>query len=288
MTTNTGKPYERLTVRVFKALLAQQSVKNVRVEHDIKLTGLSRVPRQVDVYWEFEAAGITHRVIVECKDHGDPVNVGTVSELVGRLYDMPGHLGAIVARSGFQSGARELAEAHRIVLYELRPPEEEDWKPWDGFITGVDMEMKLDAPRMHAVDFVLDEAWNRQQMRDCGLDRFEYSLVVGPELTIEDEGGVAIATVQDIYRGMIGSLSPGPPEWREHHFADPVYIQTGRAEFPRLRALGVKMLLEMRQLRIPIQVRLDAFVSLVLKEVGNGNVTLLDAHGQPLAPPPTD
>lgn len=120
MTTNTGKPYERLTRRVFETLLAQQSVKNLRVEHDIKLQGLTN-EHQIDVYWEFETGGITYRTVVECKDKTKPVEKQTLHALWTTLQDLPGQpRGVVVARSGFQEGAERFAKAHGILLYELR------------------------------------------------------------------------------------------------------------------------------------------------------------------------
>jgi len=122
MTTNTGKPYEKLTRRVFEALLAQQSVRNLRVEHDVKLKGITN-EHQVDVYWEFDAGGITYRTVVECKDWKEPVEQGVLFALHSVLQQLPGQpRGVVVARSGFQEGAQLFAKAHGIVLYELRAP----------------------------------------------------------------------------------------------------------------------------------------------------------------------
>jgi histidinol phosphatase-like enzyme len=39
MTTNTGKRYERLTQQVFDAILKQQGVTSVEVEHDVIIQG---------------------------------------------------------------------------------------------------------------------------------------------------------------------------------------------------------------------------------------------------------
>ncbi len=166
MTRNTGKPYERLTREVFQALLTQQSVTNVRVEHDVTLQGVTN-SHQVDVYWEFKAGGITYRTVVECKDWKEPVDQGTLFALRSVLLDLPGQpRGVIVARSGFQEGAQRFADAHGIVLYELRTPRDEDW---EGFITGVDIECKILAPKLHAVEFKTDEPWLAAEMRRSGI-----------------------------------------------------------------------------------------------------------------------
>jgi hypothetical protein len=70
-----------------------------------------------------EGAQPTHVVIFECKDHGRPVEVKLVDELVGRLgggygFNMKAY---IVTRSGFQSGALSTARSNGIGLIKIMP-----------------------------------------------------------------------------------------------------------------------------------------------------------------------
>jgi hypothetical protein len=62
---NTGIAYEKKIAEIYKQILAidGQGLKNVRVEHDIKLDSITTkkkdgtpLKRQIDVYWEFEVA----------------------------------------------------------------------------------------------------------------------------------------------------------------------------------------------------------------------------------------
>ena len=69
------------------------------------LKGISGEVYQIDVYYEFERAGIRHRVIIECKDWKSPVKREVINALESKVRDIPGVIGVIISRSGYQSGA---------------------------------------------------------------------------------------------------------------------------------------------------------------------------------------
>jgi hypothetical protein len=284
MTQNTGKPYEKLTRRVFEALLAQQSVTNLRLDHDVKLQGITNW-HQVDVCWEFETGGITYRTVVECKDWQKPVDQETLFALHTVLLDLPGQpRGVVVARSGFQDGAEQFAKAHGIVLYELRAPRDEDW---EGFVTGVNIKGELLVPKLHAVEFKTDEAWLTQELRRCGIaSAASLPPVTGlaGELRIEREDGSTLTTVGDVIESHL--VPPrGPPEWREYLFPETAYIATGFPALPRVRLRGLRVQIELVVAYTQnIEVRLETLVGLILKEVTNGTFTMLDADGRPIEP----
>lgn len=285
MTTNTGKPYERLTRRVFEALLAQQSVKNLRVEHDITLKGITN-EHQIDVYWEFETGGITYRTVVECKDWKQPVDQNVLFALHAILQDLPGQpRGVVVARSGFQEGAERFAKAHGIVLYELRAPHGEDWK---GFITTVKMKSQLLLPKLHGIDFVVNDDWLTTEMQRCGVPSMEaippVHGVLG-EMIIEREDGSPLTSVGDIVEAHLCPKELGPPEWRNHLFEEPAYIPTSLPNMPRLLLRGVRASVELVVgLTKDVEIKLESLVGLILKEVTGGKFEMFDAEGKPLEP----
>jgi hypothetical protein len=284
MSQNTGKGFEELTQRVFQALHDQQDARNVRVERDVSLTGVSGVSRKIDVYWEFELGGVTHRVIVECKDWVKAVDLEVVTALLGTLSDLPGHLGAIVSRNGFQDGARRLAEAHRIVLYELRTPRDQDWK---GFITGVNITITLRTPKLHEVQVPPDQEWLAKEWDRIGIPANEPITMSGEagDMHLQREDGSALTTVGDIVEDHLLPKEVGPPEWREYVFSEPAYVVTGRNDLPRIKLRAVRARTELTEgTSREVQVRLNAFVALILKEVTKGTLTVLDDEGRPLAP----
>lgn len=107
---NTGKPYERLAQRVFQEILSQTTAQTIEVQHDVHLQGKD-AQHQIDVYWEFEVAGIKYKTVIQCKDWKNAVKQGEVFTFKTVLDDLPGRpQGVMVARSGFQNGARKFAK----------------------------------------------------------------------------------------------------------------------------------------------------------------------------------
>jgi len=69
---NTGISYEELVQEIYQALLDGSSdkdkIESTLVQHNVVLQGKSGTSHQIDVYWEFEIAGIKYATIVEVKD----------------------------------------------------------------------------------------------------------------------------------------------------------------------------------------------------------------------------
>jgi restriction endonuclease Mrr len=120
MKDNPGNPYEELSQIVFQSILSQGDLPNVAVQHNVTLRG-KHTNHQIDVYWKFEVGGIQYETIVQAKDWKNPVNQGELLKFKGVLDDLPGQpKGIFVTRTGYQSGAKEWAFAHGILLYELK------------------------------------------------------------------------------------------------------------------------------------------------------------------------
>lgn len=166
MTKNTGTSYEVLTQEVFTRLHAQQGLVT-NVERNVSLDGKAPGTRhQIDVTFTFEAGGVSYRTIVQCKDWGAPVKQEQVFAFKQVLEEIPGQpRGIIVARSGFQDGAKKFAAHHGILLYELREPKDEDWK---GLIRTVITKLRIREPHFEDVHLVPDEAAIRAEMKAQG------------------------------------------------------------------------------------------------------------------------
>lgn len=79
------------------------------------LSGISGERYQIDVYYEFVRAGVRHRVIIECKDWKDPVKREVINALESKVRDIPGVIGVIIARNGYQSGAINFSKQKGIL-----------------------------------------------------------------------------------------------------------------------------------------------------------------------------
>lgn len=128
MVDNVNTEYEKLTQEIYQAINSLENVKNIDVQHNVRIEGKSGCKHQVDVYWEFELMGETHRVAIECKNYSKEVSVGRVRDFFGVLYDIGDIKGIFVTKTGYQSGAIKYADYYNISLKELRFPTEKDWE----------------------------------------------------------------------------------------------------------------------------------------------------------------
>lgn len=90
------------------------------------MEGKSGQKHQIDVYWEYEIAGITHKVAIECKNYNKPIAIGKVRDFYGVLADLNNVAGIMVTKAGFQKGTIQFAREHGISLKELRNPTREE------------------------------------------------------------------------------------------------------------------------------------------------------------------
>ena len=175
---NTGKAYEDLAEQVFKRLLAAQGGLVANVQRDVDVQGHS-TKHQLDVAFEFVAGSVPYRTIVQCKDWSSLVKQEQVLSFNSVLADIPGQpRGIIVSRSGFQEGARRVAEHHGIKLYELRAPLDEDWH---GLLREATIHMHIREPRFADFRPVLDVASIRAQLDALGHGQVHFDLQGHPD-----------------------------------------------------------------------------------------------------------
>ena len=65
---NANIEYEKFAQEVYQELVNADVAKSTEVRHDIKILGKSGQKHQIDVYWEYEIAGVLHKVAIECKN----------------------------------------------------------------------------------------------------------------------------------------------------------------------------------------------------------------------------
>lgn len=113
--SSSGRELEEYVQSTYRFLLSMKD-EGVTVERNIYLSGKSGAKHQIDVFYEFKTAGITHRVAIECKDHSRPVEKGKVQEFAYKLQDIGGISGVMVSQAGYQSGAELIAKQADILL----------------------------------------------------------------------------------------------------------------------------------------------------------------------------
>jgi restriction endonuclease len=113
-----SKGYELLVREIYQQMLGQDQAQNVVVQHNVQKQGRATT-HQIDVYWEFCLGGVTHKVAVQAKRWKNPIRKGDVLTFKGVLEDLPGTIGIMVASSGYQKGAVEVAEDAGIMICNL-------------------------------------------------------------------------------------------------------------------------------------------------------------------------
>lgn len=119
---NPNIEYEKFTQEIYQKLLNADAPKATNVQHNVKLKGKSGQEHQIDVYWEYEIAGVKHKVAIECKNYNKTVEIGKVRDFFGALYDLNDVKGIMATKKGYQKGAKEYASYYGIDLKELRVP----------------------------------------------------------------------------------------------------------------------------------------------------------------------
>lgn len=120
--------YELLTQAIYQAILAEEGNRTLGVQHNVSIAGRSGVEHQVDVYWEFKQASVTHKVLIECKNYASNLTLEKARNFFAVVHDIGNCVGIMVTKTGYQSGAAAFAKHYGLALKLLRKPTAADWK----------------------------------------------------------------------------------------------------------------------------------------------------------------
>jgi restriction endonuclease len=151
LSTKAGTRYEMLAAMVFKSLEDKNTV-----IHDLKLTGDSEVPHQIDV--SIEKNGKPWRVIIECKDFGvsgDKVGLDIVRNFRSVVEDTNADEAIIITCTGYTRDAQKYAKAKNIKLAILRQAEERDL---EGRIRTVIVDLFIQTAKNYKTTISMSEA----------------------------------------------------------------------------------------------------------------------------------
>ncbi|MEY4893969.1 MAG: hypothetical protein RL751_779, partial [Bacteroidota bacterium] len=97
---NEDVGYEKFAQSIYQTLLDNEDIKPTKVQHNVDLLGRSGCKHQIDVYWEYEIAGIVHRVAIECKNYNTSnISIGRVRDFFAALTDIGNISGIFVCKS---------------------------------------------------------------------------------------------------------------------------------------------------------------------------------------------
>jgi len=136
--------------------------------------------------------GITYLTLIQAKDWAKAVDQGEVLKFKAILDDIPGQpRGLSVARSGFQTGAEEVARGNGIKLYELREAGISD-RPRGRIIWDIQAFNR----RFENLVPILDGEWFRTEAQARGLrpgTKVEVRLNRGPTVYELDQTAARVA-----------------------------------------------------------------------------------------------
>jgi hypothetical protein len=301
-----GSPYEVLTQEIFQNILDQTAVKNVEVRHNVELVGKT-TKHHIDVYWEFEVGGVVYATVIQAKDWVKSVDQGELLKFKGVLDDLPGQpRGVFVTRTGYQSGAVDVARANGILLLQL----EEVVLPSGPFaITGTTlgyvlmrinptpllvagakregrtfiMEAIVYEPEFEESLLYVDPAWMCEKFgssRDEIQNKITAMGVSGlpHDMKLYDEEGNEVSDVQRIYKGFVAELrgKESTSQRMSHTFETPIYIRVSNFELPLIKILSITSTVTIREKeRLERPFRLPNIVQFVLRNLSDGTARLV-------------
>lgn len=263
--SETSTDYEKLAKKIYEEILSAQGVENIDVRHNVKIKGKSDVEHQIDVFWEYKYAGVTHRVIIECKHYGHPVSLLHVRNLHGLTIDIPNSTGILITTIGFQSGAKDYAEFYDMNLKLIRKPRGEDW---DGFIQIVKIQIK--AMRNHYLHVELSFDGKHQTTREI-IEKSSATIPTEPtEMVIREDGHEPCAFNMWLDRHVLSGSEGFGIETETTLAPDNSYLLTPDRRELKLGNIVVKHMTT--QLEKDIEIDAMNFVEAVLQDFNSGDV----------------
>lgn len=215
-----GTEYELFVKEVYEYLNRASGLTDVVIKHNVVLTGISGIPRQIDVFWSFKRAGIPYKVAIECKDYSRSVSIEKISAFHDVLNDLGDVKGIFATRAGFQTGAIEWARKYGIQPMIIRHPAEEDWT---GRIKDIHLQFEITSIENIRPQIIVNKEKSLGMEIPDGFHGFSDSVTIQfDELTtidgktIENES----VTMQDLIHKL--PTEDGPSQNNTYHAANAV------------------------------------------------------------------
>lgn len=259
--------YELLTQAVYQAIVDQDFVENIDVQHDVLLEGISDQEHQIDVYWAFERANEIFHVAIECKHYNSNVEIGDVEQFAYKLEDIGNTQGVMVTTDGYQSGAQNIAEREGISLKVLREPREEDW---DERIRRIEIDLRAFFPINVRVQPIPDNEWVRENFDLDQEDKREISFSgKADELYVIDSEGNKLHSIHELQNRL--PLDDAPSSNSEHTFKfEDGYIKV--PEVGPIKLNGIRFTYDVEVMEEEIIVDGEEVVEAILRDVDSGEI----------------
>lgn len=203
-----GRPsadeYELLTQSIVRKLTADAPVRTLRVDQDVQLAGQA-TRHAIDVMWEFEDSRKRHLVLFECRSYKRPLVQSAVLAWKGVVDDVSAVQGTcegvMCTTTGYQRGARAVADTYGVVILELRSPTDSDLA---GRAVTIHIDLQMRMP------FVRDIRFHAVEILDAGQEG--RTGAIAADIQVEREGGERRSIHDVLLAGETGPLgSPAVP-----------------------------------------------------------------------------
>lgn len=271
--------YEKFVRDIQQFLLDAQGLETVKAQHNIVLEGVSSQGHQIDVYWEYRLAGITHRVALECKRHSTKVDLGIIRDFWGVLDDIPGLRGVVVSPVGFTSGAEKYAQSKGIGLKVVRQAQDADY---DGRLKTILVNIHQRLPVILNLEIILDEAWytvNANAEREALLQEMQgvQETLVKDVVIEERDTGERIFLAQLLKYLPVLELedTSGSHEW-EKVFNQGFLLQPAK---PDLKLSKIKVYYQINELIENVSIDAGDVAKTLIKDAIQGTLLFVDEQG---------
>ncbi len=130
--------YEELTKDLVACLSQDDGTTTVRLERDVRNVPGKATGHQVDVLWQFtsDLPPEVQTVLFECRLHSKRIEKNALLAFKGVVDDIAGYTGSdrlqnphgvMVTYTGYQRGARSVADTYGVEILELRDPTDADF-----------------------------------------------------------------------------------------------------------------------------------------------------------------
>lgn len=222
--------YEQLVERLVTELVPSAAVVTEAIERDVLVRGRSTT-NQIDVVWDLtDANGESRRVVFEARSYGRAVDQGRLHafrSVVDDIQDAERPVtGVMVTTTGYQRGARAVAETYGLIVLELRQPTSDDLA---NRVMSVHVTMNAQMPVVRDVSFEALEVHD-ETAASVGL-----VLLDGVELGLPS-GRRPLAEL--LLKGELGVLGrPRPPHPVRRKFDPPVELWIGGVRAATVRSV---------------------------------------------------
>jgi hypothetical protein len=274
---NADTAYEKFAQEIYQILLDNEDIKPINVQHNVDILGRSGCKHQIDVYWEYEVAGVTQRVAIECKNYNTSnISIGRIRDFFAALTDIGNINGIFVCKKGYQSGAIKFADFYGVNLKELRVPIDSDWT---GRLKTIQVNLSALHTNIKQRQTIFDNDWfvkNIPNPNPGTEQRFEIK-GNNNEILILDSVGNKITDLYELDSKL-------PHDWkneadREHEYKwDDAYMEV--KGLGAIKILSLKYVYDV-QMTEPEEIVISGedTAKAILKDVKTGGIKFFDKDG---------